>query len=373
MSDLKLLYFAGHCLALDEKPDFREEVIRTINSEDFDLNRFVFVCSGHLVLQTIYLKFKEHNILEELQEELSSHLEKIYRLNVSRNEGLLEQTRQIADILVEGNIKPIFLKGSANLLDGLYGDIGERLMGDIDFLVSDNEFLDAAELLLKAGYIKAYEVPQWGDVKKSKHYPSMSHPDYPAYIELHRLPTDKKYLDLFNSQMIREEMNKAKKYSWGIVPSDRHKTIHNFVHGQLANEGYLLGLMSLRDVYDLYLLSKRVSLKEVVSSFRKQNKVKAYFTICGDILGINRFYSEKNYALKLLKTKQKLNLSTKYFYKVYHTLIFLYQRIIASYVFLIFQVVYSKEKRNYFWSRISNKGWYASHVKLYTRFFKGEN
>jgi len=32
-------------------------------------------------------------------------------------------------------ISPIYLKGTGNLIDGFYEDIGERIIGDIDFLV----------------------------------------------------------------------------------------------------------------------------------------------------------------------------------------------------------------------------------------------
>ncbi len=369
MTDLDLLYFAGRCLSLDDNLDFRNEAIRVINSGTFELERFVFVCSGHLVLQTIYVKFKAHDILDRIPIELSKHLRYVYELNAKRNQGLLLQTKQIADILEMGGVKPIFLKGSANLLDGVYGDIGERLMGDIDFLVADNDFLKSAELLMNAGYEKAYEVSQWSDVKKAKHYPGMSHPDHPAYIELHRLPTDHKYLHIFNFKMIQEEVNDASSYSWGFVPSNRHKIMHNFVHGQLANNGNVLGVVSLRDVYDLYLLSKRFSPAEVLTCFKKQEKVKAYFTICGEILGLKGFYSRENYAYKVFNFKQKLSLTTKYFYKVFHTLYFLYQRVIVGYIFLVIRAIYSKEKRRYLFSRLFNRKWYGNHVTLYTRFF----
>ncbi|HAQ21344.1 MAG TPA: hypothetical protein DCR40_19255 [Prolixibacteraceae bacterium] len=53
----------------------------------------------------------------------------------------------ITAILNKENIQPVFLKGTANLLDGLYSDVGERMIGDIDFLVKEEDYLKAAELL----------------------------------------------------------------------------------------------------------------------------------------------------------------------------------------------------------------------------------
>ena len=37
------------------------------------------------------------------------------------------------------NITPIFLNGAENLLEGLYKDIAERMIGDIDFIISEKE------------------------------------------------------------------------------------------------------------------------------------------------------------------------------------------------------------------------------------------
>lgn len=374
MNDLKLLYFAGHCLALDEKPHYRDEVIRTINSKDFNLNRFVFVCSGHLVLQTIYLKFKAHYIFDEISEELSVHLKNIYELNVSRNEQILEQVKHIALVLSNSNIKPVFLKGSGNLADGVYNDTGERLMGDIDFLVSDDDYLKTAELLKNEGYFQVEEIEKWHEIEKAKHYPSLSHSHYPAYVEIHRLPTDQKYSHLLNSGMIQGAMSEIVSVPGGFVPADQHKIMHNFIHGQLSNKGNLLGIVSLRDVYDLYLLSKRFPLNEVPGFLGETAKLKAYFTISGKILGLDdAFYAEGNFAFWLFNKKHKLSLSSKYFYTIFHGIIFFYERVFESYFMLAVQMVYSRKKRTYFIRRISNKKWYSNHLKLYTRFFKGQN
>ena len=50
------------------------------------------------------------------------------------------------------------MKGTANLLDNLYVDIADRMIGDIDFLVRDEDFLPAVEIVLKLGYKTEIEV-----------------------------------------------------------------------------------------------------------------------------------------------------------------------------------------------------------------------
>ena len=48
---------------------------------------------------------------------------------------------------------PIFVKGSGNLIKGLYEeDIAERMIGDIDFLVSKNKYDLTSKILVEHNY-----------------------------------------------------------------------------------------------------------------------------------------------------------------------------------------------------------------------------
>ena len=57
-------------------------------------------------------------------------------LNRDRNKQIISQAQDLNTLLLNNNITPIFLKGTGNLLEGLYDDIAERMLGDIDFLFS---------------------------------------------------------------------------------------------------------------------------------------------------------------------------------------------------------------------------------------------
>ncbi|MDP3642382.1 MAG: hypothetical protein Q8S54_04235 [Bacteroidota bacterium] len=61
MTYKETFYLTGHCLALDEHPEFREKVIELIRLEGADLENFVQLCSDHLIIPAIYLKFKAYN------------------------------------------------------------------------------------------------------------------------------------------------------------------------------------------------------------------------------------------------------------------------------------------------------------------------
>jgi hypothetical protein len=68
-------------------------------------------------------------------------------LNRARNENIIEQAKELNELLVANNITPIFLKGTGNLLEGLYRDLSERMLSDIDFIVSMEEYLKTSSTL----------------------------------------------------------------------------------------------------------------------------------------------------------------------------------------------------------------------------------
>ena len=140
MNNKELFYFLGQCLMLDEQPKKREEVIEKINTGNIDWQNFVTLGSNHLVLTAIFLKFEKHNLSNYLPVDLPPFLKEIYDLNNLRNEQILFQIKEVTALLNKNNIYPLFLKGAAHLLVGLYTGIGERILGDIDFLVPEKAY-----------------------------------------------------------------------------------------------------------------------------------------------------------------------------------------------------------------------------------------
>lgn len=373
MNNIEMFRFAGKCLALDDHSEFRIEILKKTESNQINWQHFVTVCSNHLILPAIYLKFKSHNILKFIPQELSVHLEEIYKLNVSRNQQITAQIQKITNTLNKKNIYPIFIKGAGSLLDEVYSDLGERILGDIDFLVSEEDYLVSAKLLLDAGYLLANEkdTRSYTNIKTAKHYPRLYHPDFIASIEIHRIPTDEKFIDWFNSNTIDKDKKKVNTRSGCYVPSDQNKIIHNFIHSQLSNEGYLFGRISLREVYDLYLFSKRVSLKSTLSEIKPCQKAIAYYTYSGLILGLSdSFFHKKNTELYLFTLKHKLNLKGNFLYQTYRTSVIISQIIFRRYIGQLLKSIYSQKQRKYILKRISNRKWYGDHIQLYLKHLK---
>jgi hypothetical protein len=368
MTNLELFYFTGKCLTLDEHPGFREEIMDKITADCIDWEMLVALCSSHLILPVIYLKFKSHDIIEFLPQELSEYLKEIYELNLERNNQILKQLQEVNEILNKGNIYPVYLKGAGHLLDGLYSDIGERMMGDIDFLVPEKDYLLSAKLLENEGY--SMQEPCYMDIETMKHYPCLLKNGAATHIEIHRLPVAEAYKSWFNPEIINQEKKEVSSPPGCFVLSDKHNIIHNFIHSQLGHKGHTYGIVSFRDLYDLYLLSKRSEIKQTIPEIKTKQKAIAYFVFAGKALGLNdRLYPNNNLSSWLFIKKHDLNLSSKAFYYFYRTIKYITNRIIIGFTSQILKSFYSRKMRQSVISRISNRQWRRAHLRSYRSFF----
>ena len=273
LNRLQTFYQMGKVLALNHHPEARADFLRDIHSGLINWNLFFWIGDSYRILPSVYLKLRDHRLLLEIPGEFVDHLQKVYVLNQERNQRILEQIADVNKLMNGIGIEPIYLKGSGNLIDGLYDDIGERFMFDIDLLVSDDEFIPAAEILENNGYKKQYGYSQ--ETRFTiKHYPRLLKTGAPVGIEIHRQLTEFIHSKPFNTDLIRSEKKVPANFITGCYTlSNKHKIIHNVINSQVSDLGYLYGYGDMRQMYDLMLLAGREDPVKVVREFgyyRKQ-------------------------------------------------------------------------------------------------------
>lgn len=348
-------------------------VAEQIKNDRVDWEKFVVFSSNYLITPAIYVKFRDTGIDSLLPAELHDYLKEIYNLSCSRNQMLLEQIREICNLLAANDIYPVLLKGAGNLLDDLYQDIGERIMGDNDILVKEDEYHKAAEIALKFGYEVIESEYFYDDVDILKHYPRLGHPERYAALEIHRLPVEERYTRLLNQNMIREKAQKTGVCPGCYVLCDEHKVVINFIHSQLANKGHKSAVISLRDAFDLYLLSRRVNLDEIYRDIIPVKKVGAYFFMVERLLGVKISNSEKSsVSAKWLLLKYHLNFDFKYFYRINKIVTAFNDRVVQRYFVVLFKAIYSKETRAFVFRRMKTVPWYKSQINSWIRTFRSK-
>lgn len=366
MTNKELYYFACQCLSLDDHPEFRDEIIRSI-SDDADRQNFVQVCSNHWILPAIYLKFQAHEILPHLPEELTEFLEEVFHLNLQRNKQILKQVQEITLLLNEHEIFPTFLKGAGNLLDQLYSNMGERMMGDIDLLVYEEDYLRAAQLLENDGY--THNNPDYFEVKDMKHYPRLYKKRAPADVEIHRLPVRIEYTKMYNTEIIDQEKKIFNEGFTCFVLSDKHKVIHNFIHSQLSNNGHRNGVVPIRDLFDLYLLSKRTNISQTLQYIQYKDKAVSYFLYANKAFSQpNIFKHNATLTFRLFCFKNELCFKSHSFYRINKSLVYLSDRF-YKYIKQLVESFYSSDMRKSLLKRLTNRQWYENHINTYINFF----
>ena len=156
MNYKETLFFVAKCLTINHEVHNKRIVEEMLQSNTLDWFAVVRFSSTYLVYTALYCNLKKANFLSYLPTDLVLHMEKITALNRERNKKIIDQAKELNDLLLEHNITPIFIKGTGNLLEELYEDIGERMVGDIDFIFSKEEYPKAIELLTNDGYSRMY-------------------------------------------------------------------------------------------------------------------------------------------------------------------------------------------------------------------------
>lgn len=369
MSRKELFYFTGLCLSMDENPENISKVVHLIRNGEINWENFVRLSSEHLVTPAIYSAFQKHEIWPIIPEGLSGYLEDIYNLNLKRNTEILIQIKEIGKLLNVSGIVAVFLKGAGNLIDGLYDNPGDRILGDIDFLVREKDYLLAVQILLDAGYLPPEQY--MGNIMYMKHFPRLTNPEKVATVEVHRLPTHKKYEKWFNSDMIFNDCYPIPDYPGCSAMCDNHKVILNFIHGQLVNKGHTSGIVSLRDVNDIRLFSKRVDLNSVLPFIRDRKRAVAYFSLVSNIVGKQLIAPGlETFSTRFYLKRHNLNYDSYSYYKINKVVLKLYQRIVSGYIGRFFKSFYSRSERELVLQLLTNKQFMKWHFASWKSIFK---
>ena len=265
MNYKETLFFIAKCLTISLEEKNRQEIEKQLKSTSIDWDAVVKVSTAHYVFPALYCNLKRADFLQYLPHELVSYMEYITDINRERNKQIISQANELNNVLLENNIRPIFLKGTGNLLAGIYDDIAERMVGDIDFIFSKEDYPRAIAVLREFGY---------SEVKKTKYY----HPDIGrhyrrlykensiAAIEIHKELLIEKYANEFNYSFVEKDSQIINEVA---VLSYANKLNLSIIANQINDSGFYYKTMSLRNAYDVFLLSKKTNAKAAVNTLDK--------------------------------------------------------------------------------------------------------
>ena len=356
MNYKETLFFIAKCLTISLEEKNRQEIEKQLKSTSIDWDAVVKVSTAHYVFPALYCNLKRADFLHYLPQELVSYMEYITNINRGRNEQIINQAKELNTLLLANNITPIFLKGTGNLLAELYEDIAERMVGDIDFLFSKEDYPKAISVLTKNRYSFVDKIPYELDFR---HYPRLKKENNIAAIEIHKQVIDiKKNTNEFNFSFL----NKDSQLINGVaVLSYANKLNLSIISNQINDNGFLYKTMPLRNAYDVFLLSKKTNAKAAVNTLDKlTNPLNCFLAACYEVfnkvdsLEYNPTIEVDSYLRDFKRYILNNERKNMRYIKFYIT--------VNSWLFILYKSIFHKEYRFYIFKCIIDINWYTQKL-----------
>ena len=267
------------CLTISQEKKNKQIIEARLKQNDIDWEFVVEVSTGHYVFPAMYCALKREGFLTYLPQELLNFMEHVADTNRDRNTQIISQAKELNTFLLSHNITPIFLKGTANLLAGLYSDITERMVGDIDFLFSSQDYPKAIQVLKEWGYYYQKEPEKLS--REHRHYPRLIKKDCMAAIEIHSEFQRKSDAHLFNYDTVKSSIQFIDNVA---MLSDGNMLNLSILANQINDYGFHYKTITLRSAYDVFLLSKKVSAKNAVNTVKGlSHPLHCFLAACSEV------------------------------------------------------------------------------------------
>lgn len=349
MTYKEALFFIGKCLTINHEDHNKKLIENDLKNNVVDWDAIVKVSTSHYVFPALYCNLKKADFLHYLPEDLVEYMKHITDLNRERNQQIIQQAKEINELLLANEITPIFLKGTGNLLEGLYDDIGERMVGDIDFIVSEESYENCIKICLEESYKDVIEADY--HFPNPKHYNRLQKKDKIAAIEIHKQMLTEKYSTFFNYSTIVKHTLNLKSINLLSYKDQLKLTIMAF---QLNDNGQHYNTINLRNAYDVFLLSKKTNSLKDISTLDKtiKNALNNFLILANKTMNAPSIAFETNkdsekYYLKYIRliTNSKLGKRHK---KHISKKIFLHSRLS-----IIFKAFYKKDYTIWLFNRLT--------------------
>ena len=351
MNYKETLYFIAKCLTISLEDENRCLIEKQLQSNLVDWDAVVKLSTAHYVFPALYCNLKRTGFLKYVPSELVSYMEYISDLNRKRNQQIIEQAQDLNNHLLSNNITPIFLKGTGNLLAGIYEDIAERMVGDIDFVFSKEDYPKVIAILKDYGYSDVFKY----NLPSSIHYRRLKKDNYIAAVEIHHNFLTKKFSNEFNYSLVKNDTQIINGVS---VLSYANKLNLSIISNQINDKGFNYNTIALRNAYDVFLLSKKTSAKSAMIKLDKlSNPLNCFLAACYEVFNkIDTLEYDKN-----KKTTQYISLFNNQFNQTRK--IRMKQKRISTYYLLkyrlniIFKSMIYKDYRVWVFNKLHNKIW----------------
>ncbi|MAD57029.1 MAG: hypothetical protein CMK44_00470 [Porticoccus sp.] len=286
---------------------FNDKIFTENDFKALDYSKLTKITSSFLLIPALYINIKKKKYKNYTPEDFYKYIEQIYEINLERNKILYKEVKLLSKELNKKNINHVFLKGASYLFSNIFWDIGERMVGDIDFLISKSDISETEKILDEIGYNKFSEYSFF----EFKHLTRRTKKEMIFAIEPHFNLLEYESKLIFTDDVLSMKIEKGEVF----VPDFNTQLNYCVLNNQINDYGYKYLNVDYRFIYDLHKIYNKLSGKV---SWNKNKYYRNCFMIMNE-LGINNLFkdNQKNH-IKF----NRLRLQLKRKYKIYNFLDF---------------------------------------------------
>ena len=239
----------GKLLRVSDSSLHRVEIRAAIEDGKIDWEKIVQLSTQHYVLPAIYGNLKRASLDQLLPDDLNAYMSHITQLNRGRNLEIAAQCEEIQDILKAQDITAIFLKGCGMILQKTFADPADRMIGDIDLLISEVDVHEATNILQNKGYeeIKTDQL----SMPTERHLPRLVHANRIAALEIHCDVVRYPYARTYSGESLFE---RSFRESGKTFLHLNDQLILSAAASQINDYSYQKRSFNLKSMYDGYIL-----------------------------------------------------------------------------------------------------------------------
>lgn len=260
--------------------------------------KVIKIISAHLIIPSFYIRSKKRGLLGKFPTEFSKYIKNIYEINKERNIQIKKEIFELAYLLNQNKIKHVFMKGSKNLFENKLFDLGERMIGDIDIIIPQNDYKKAISKIEEFGYKNTDVNKYLVKLDQYKHYPRLTKKGKLAAIEIHSELYNPKFRNLIEKNKIFEESNQIENICFFSV---KHQLLNLVYNDQINDLNYIYLNFNYRTLYDFNVYyGAGVDLYERYNCriFKNFFMISDYFKITSTNLKFNIF-KKTRFIMKL--------------------------------------------------------------------------
>ena len=247
---------AGLAFALLGNQTAQQTAATCLAPPSWDWERFIRLATRTNILPALDPYFLNPSSSDQIPPEVLTLLSTVHALNLERNQLALAQAHEIATALNQVGIQPVALKGLANILTGIYPDLGTCYLADIDLLRPARPTLLAAAVIQQNLGYKTLNPRHPSKLSIGHAYPPLTRPNS-LEVDLHRttgLGICPSFLP--PSELIAHASPFDLDGATILLPSPEYLITHHIMHCQMHDWYSNRITPPLRSMYDMFLLNR---------------------------------------------------------------------------------------------------------------------